>query len=327
MKVIRTFIVSYIQCIALRLENNPTFQRDPELFSFDHEFVHSGFYEDNSEFISNSKLEYVPGSGGRKFRIPKTQSTEAARIENTFRWQNRMLVVPEHKFAFCYIEKVACTQFNLMMNRLNGRDEGHVFFVSNVDKFNLTLQDISRKKGWFRGIFLRKPLYRFLSAYESKCLPHHDGDQNQCITNPVSEIVTNTMTSSLDGSRARHFRNAVKALETYESGINPHYDPMSDFCGGLSGNLSDYDFVGHLDRGYRSVHQQVGQMLRQVGINFDSHLQNMFPENKPNTSKHTTNTQTDFRSYYDREAQQRVRNYYTEDYRLLRKVTGTGRMF
>merc|ERR1719245_1687776 len=90
------------------------------------------------------------------------------------RWANRLLLVPELKFAFCYIEKNACTQFNLLANRLNRMANPGTtwwttmkdlpFWKSNADKLGVRPEEVTHANGWRTGVFLREPAERFASA-------------------------------------------------------------------------------------------------------------------------------------------------------------------
>jgi len=272
---------------------------------------HIDFYEDHPMYPSDLGLEYLPGSDGLEVRVnPNVSDLLLKEHSSGGGYVNRMLVVPKHKLAFCYIEKVGCTQFNLLMNRLNGFKSGGVWFRSSLDKFDLKLEHISRNNGWFRGVFLREPMHRFLSAFNSKCLPHHDHDQKKCIIQPIEEDVS-------EEQQKIHFDQATQFLEEKYKMGNPHFDPMANFCGGLSNVLSDYDYVGHLDKGYADVHRQVAEMLGKRGIKFETDFEAIFPTERPSHKNHLTETEGEFLSFFDESAVSHVQQFYTRDYSLL----------
>lgn len=163
---------------------------------------------------------------------------------------SRVLVYPEKKLAFCYIEKNACTQFNLLFNHLNGK-RGK-WWISTVDALSLDLANITREKGWKWAVFLRDPLVRYLSAWGSKCWQKEDGGSN-CV--PRGDF---TKDASLADFLAHVSANVEDPSPT---AANPHWALQQAFCGGLR-NAGGYDFVGHL-RG--DVNGQVHQMLRMAG--------------------------------------------------------------
>lgn len=296
------FIILDVQISSLKLNKSPVAKV-------------TEMYEDNPMFPSHLGLEYVPGSDGLQVRVNLDYQNEEPNQtdENLkhYEWKSRMLVAPAHKFAFCYIEKVGCTQFNLLMNRINGITEGKVWWRSTYDKYNLDFKDITRENGWFKGIFLREPQHRFLSAFNSKCLPHHDNDPGMCIIRALSPKNFNMETAKLS------FHEATTYLEkTYRSG-NPHFDPMKSFCGGLSEDLLDYDYVGHLDNGYADVQRQVSEMLGKRNITFEAAFETIFPSSKPTANKHTTGTTSEFEEFYSDADKEHVKNYYASDYALL----------
>lgn len=301
------------QILSLKLNKNPvTGVKLPEKAAH--------VYEDNPMYPSHLRLEYVPHSDGLKVVINPNYETEP----KEFPLKSRLLVAPAHKFAFCYIEKVGCTQFNLLMNRINGIKTGNVWYRSNYDNamHNITFEDITRENGWFKGIFVREPQHRFLSAFNSKCLPGHDHDphnrNNNCLIEPLPLHGFNTERAKL------LFHKATTYLkENYTTG-NPHFDTMTSFCGGLSKDLSDYDYVGHLDRGYADVQQQVAEMLGKRNISFGADFATIFPKERPR-DKHMTSTNSEYEEFYNDADRENVKNYYASDYALLSTLEELGK--
>lgn len=79
---------------------------------------------------------------------------------------HRILLVPEHKFMFCYIEKNACSSFNRLLNSIVGKDSTHInniYGALTPDKFNMTedhVDSILRNKSWYKAVFYRNPVDR-----------------------------------------------------------------------------------------------------------------------------------------------------------------------
>ncbi|CAK0892453.1 unnamed protein product [Prorocentrum cordatum] len=86
-----------------------------------------------------------------------------------------VLVVPELRFLFCYIPKNACTQFNKLMDVMNGKPPGagwHHQLSSATRAFGWSderVKGLFRDKTWTKAVFLRDPLERLVSAWRNKC--------------------------------------------------------------------------------------------------------------------------------------------------------------
>jgi len=205
---------------------------------------------------------------GHKHMNPKhTCSRPSLGPQYMEQWSNRLLVVPKLKFAFCYIEKNACTQFNTLMNRLNRYEySGNaVFLKSSYQTFNMDSEEINKANGWRMAVFLRDPSERFLSAWMSKCVAWEDKGANCLGGRRVSGNDSNSGISSFETMVDRDLPAYVYLRDHRWGGAyNSHYDPQANFCNGL--NLADFDYVGHLVGNPDVVHDQVQKMLRDVAM-------------------------------------------------------------
>jgi hypothetical protein len=240
-------------------------------------------------------------------------------------WTDRLLLWPEEKFAFCWIDKNAGSQFNLMMNRLNKLKKG-VWWESDYKelnahelwKYHRELQvNVSREDGWRFGTFLRDPAERFLSAWLSKCQDWEDAGRN-CLgkrkvpKEPVAEAVAAFEEAVRDYLPAYMRRLSSVRFQ------NAHYDPQWTFCGGVS--LSSFDFVGHISKDFESVHRQVFQMMRDVArVPADSETWDYFSELFPESANlRAARTDTLMRSFYrSPEIYRAVQDAYCQDYEKL----------
>lgn len=267
--------------------------------------------------------------GGQGQALQGQQQAQGQADYNPFdgdqNWTSKLLVVPEHKFAFCYIDKVACTQFNLMMNHFNHIDEGYLWGRSSNSQQGVSFSDVTREKGWFRAVFLRDPAERLLSAHQSKCESHEgyvESDGTECEG------------STVDGDaplaeRVQRFRQTVESLRGKTRFMrNAHYDPMRYFCGGLSGDLKEFDYVGHLSGGFANVRHQVSEMLERAGLPFDDKVSELFPESRrplgdyTGHETHMTNAKGSFEDYYAAvpgtglQSKELVEEFYASDYEM-----------
>ena len=87
-------------------------------------------------------------------------------------YDHPVIVNDEYKVIFCYIPKVACSQWKLVFLALDNRtdvdnvhDNKHYKFLFN----DYSDEDIKvRLKSYFKFLFVREPLERLLSAYNNK---------------------------------------------------------------------------------------------------------------------------------------------------------------
>jgi len=240
-------------------------------------------------------------------------------------WENRLLIVPDKKLAFCYIEKNACTQFNRMMNALNGMSSSDEipFWKSNSEgKFRRYFKwleagehNISKASGWKLGIFLREPAERFLSAWLSKCDAWEYGGID-CLGPKVQDLPLNEKVEAFE-KVVREVLPKYMASAQADGYFNAHYDPQSMFCGGRP--LSEYDFVGELSGSPAHIQQQVVDMLkRDAGLNESDPLMDfprvLFPSKS--TAGHGTGSTNLMKQFYrNPEIYKRVTELYGADYR------------
>ena len=181
---------------------------------------------------------------------------------------DRFIVVPEYKMVFCYSEKVGCTMFNKLFRDLRmlypkiNRTEAKwlstlVWFRNTPEHHNLNKKDmesILANPEWTKAVFYRDPIDRFVSAFQSKCGGFDPDGEEHC-------------TDSF-GHPNSTFSDALHHIKTANTIQNPHFAPMSEFCGGLSNSLQYYDMVQELKRD--TVGDHVRQLLQKVGVPADT---------------------------------------------------------
>jgi hypothetical protein len=239
-------------------------------------------------------------------------------------WENRLLIVPGKKFAFCYIEKNACTQFNRLVNALNGMSsmDKIPFWKSNSEgKFKYYFKDelhpISEENGWKMAIFLREPAERFLSAWLSKCDAWEYGGID-CLGPRVTDLPESKKVELFEKTVLELLPQYMDRMRV-DGSYNAHYDPQNIFCGGR--RLEEYDFVGELSGSPEHIQEQVVDMLkRDAGMEESDPLMDLprklFPSHS--TAGHGTGS-TNLMSLFYRNATiyDKVKEFYAEDYRWL----------
>jgi len=175
-----------------------------------------------------------------------------------------ILVVPKLKLIFCFIPKVACTQFNRLMNDLNGMTHRLGENCGNHDPIfassvryrhsigNAWSWDLMEDPSWTKAVFLRDPLERLVSAHRSKC------ENDEC-----------------GGCLEHNFTKGI--MEDLLVNDNMHYLPQRHFCGDphrnetLETTLKNYHFVGHVTEDHAKVAHQVESMLHLALKRRESH--------------------------------------------------------
>ncbi|KAG5183562.1 Sulfotransferase family-domain-containing protein [Tribonema minus] len=233
---------------------------------------------------------------------------------------DHLLVIPEHKLLFCYIAKNNCLSFNDLFRSLRERydpslAEGPSFGRNSYTNHNMTLEQLTEyiyDPTWHKAVFYREPLVRFVSAYRSKCVREKHAGNEVC--------------QSQFGIKHPLFKSVVKRLTREPPIENPHWRPQADFCGGLSGILSEFQTIEPLDA--RTSREKVAKLLKQVGIEDPESIpafNERFPPPDPETGVwrpeqspfHTTNADSVVAEYYTPFTACTVFQYYLDDFLLF----------
>jgi len=251
-------------------------------------------------------------------------------------WDNRMLIVPSKKMAFCYIEKNACTQFNKLFNALNGYGfdphDDNPFWKSNSDSKDERIRshfrkNISKANGWKMAIFLRDPAERFLSAWLSKCDAWEHGGID-CLGPQITNMSESKKVELFE-------KTVVELLPKYIGFVdavgfyNAHYDPQHVFCDGR--RLEEYDFVGKLSGPPAHIQEQVVDMLkREAGTEDSDPLMDLIRKLFPSESAagHGTGSASLMKQFYrNRTIYNRVVKAYASDYRWASSTLSPSSLF
>eukprot|EP00928_Gymnodinium_smaydae_P064039 TRINITY_DN47474_c0_g1_i1.p1 TRINITY_DN47474_c0_g1~~TRINITY_DN47474_c0_g1_i1.p1 ORF type:complete len:369 (+),score=63.12 TRINITY_DN47474_c0_g1_i1:26-1108(+) len=257
-------------------------------------------------------------------------------------WTNRLLVVPRLKFAFCYMEKNACTQFNILMDRLNAptswsleAEKGlGMWMNASAEKMGINVKDITKANGWKKALFVRDPAERFLSAWASKCVESGGGgyeNGGDCCLGGEFISVNDTMEKQV-----RSFERVVREVlpkytkvrdGAFAGAYNAHYDQQTHFCGD-AGDVHDMDYVGFISGDTASTHSQVRNMLLEVAGASEDDLRNValdsiFPPGS--VANHHTGSAEKINDFYRSEDVRRiVEAAYPDDVRAISALRARG---
>jgi len=172
---------------------------------------------------------------------------------------DHLIVDDEHKLLYCYIPKVACTNWKrvlmVLMGKVNTSDplsivaddshRNHVFRRLS----NYSSEEVQHRLEHFRKfMFVRHPLERLLSAYRNKFYQNYSSSQYFRVRygiNIVKKYRPNASNESLQFGHDVTFTEFVKYLidpetrsKTY---FNEHWRPMVELC---SPCHIHYDVIG-----------------------------------------------------------------------------------
>lgn len=223
-----------------------------------------GFDEDGWTICEGDSLSLLQvrakTAGGRSQVDANAKNSNAFRQRLERRWRlrknarlNEVLVVPKLKLIFCFVPKNACSQFNRLVNRLNGIDDGDICTDRDPNyksaMLNFTADDFEEALNdprWTKAVFLRDPLERLVSAFRSKC-----EDPRECGGDcPIPSF-----------GNSEKFHSFSKVAHDMEFISNAHFLPQSSLCGGLGDTIGAYDYIGHISQDFKSEHRQVTEML------------------------------------------------------------------
>lgn len=205
------------------------------------------------------------------------------RHPQVLRWplDMRWLVVPELKFAFCIIPKVACTQFARLINKLNWllSEDMHACLHKPEEKFgengtryaayvcsstttrNVNIRDITPSSGWRTAAFYREPMARFHSAWRNKCV-EWELQGIDCLSSEWAWDWWPDLVAHFEHAVFVHLP-AYEALRNRSGGmVNNHYDFQATHCG-MEWWPGPFNYTGLLTD-HADVHAQVAQMLTDV---------------------------------------------------------------
>ena len=184
----------------------------------------------------------------------------------THDYLDRIIIVPEYKLFFCYMEKVGCLMFNNVFRLLRlytnstmmTHDEAvfqaqSTWFRNKPDRFGYNKNDLEAMlsdPGWTKAVFYRDPRSRFVSAYINKCIVEQD--YYFCKLVFGEENVPRTWDA------------AIQMVENRTFQPDAHFGPQGRLCGGVANTLDYYDLIQDLERD--TVEGHVQTLFQHIGV-------------------------------------------------------------
>ena len=185
---------------------------------------------------------------------------------------HHIIVDEKFKILFCYIPKIACTQWKTVMASLDGTETK--FWIHDARNFkllgNYPMEEVDGMlKTYFKFLFVREPFERLLSAYLDKFLSGNPDFHN----NYGREIIKRYRPSGNPGHKNVTFDEYLNYVINIGKGYwNEHwqtYDKLCHPCG------IHYDFIGK----FENLEQEAPYVLEISGISRKLNIS--FPEIKP----------------------------------------------
>ncbi|KAM3619603.1 uncharacterized protein V6R79_010738 [Siganus canaliculatus] len=176
-----------------------------------------------------------------------------------------ILVNDQYRFLYCYVPKVACSNWKRVLKVLNGAlDSIHVKVKMNHQSDLLFLSSLKpeeiryRLKHYFKFMFVREPMERLLSAYRNKF-----GEIQSYQKKYGVEIIRRyrkgrAKDSSVTGDDVTFAEFVRYLLDEDVERMNEHWMPMYNLCQPCAVN---YDFIGsheNLENDAEFVLQRIG---------------------------------------------------------------------
>lgn len=231
---------------------------------------------------------------------------------------DHILIDEKHKILFCYVPKVACTNWKRIFMVLTGK-ANNISQVINLPSYEVhaknlftSLQNYSAAdaekiiKNYAKFIFVRNPFERLLSAYRNKLEQHYDSSkyfQARFGRYIIRNFRKNPSNESLDKGDDVTFAEFAKYLISSDvSMYNEHWQTVTELCHPC---FIDYDLIGK----YETLIEDSDFVLNYFKLNFS------FP-GLPKPSK-TASSLVKYFSTLDKDVIYKLYKIYEMDFKLF----------
>ncbi|XP_068692027.1 carbohydrate sulfotransferase 10-like isoform X2 [Montipora capricornis] len=172
------------------------------------------------------------------------------------------MVNDKYKVVYCFIPKVACTQWNKVFlaldNRPNVADRS---VIHNPKNFKFLSQGYSaeeievRLRTYFKFVFVRDPLERLLSAYEDKFVHNPEVYYTETYYKKMVDYFRSTVDPRSHDKLT--FRKFIHYISTIGFNEDRHWATYENLC--LPCNIN-FDFIGH----FNDMQEEAPYILRRT---------------------------------------------------------------
>jgi len=191
---------------------------------------------------------------------------------------DHIIVDDDHKLLYCYIPKVACTNWKRVLMVLMGKantsdplsivaDDSHRTHVFRRLSNYTSEQVQHRLEHFMKFMFVRNPFERLLSAYRNKFHQNYSSSEYFRVrygTNIVKKFRPNASNESLQRGHDVTFTEFVEYIvdpeTTKKTHFNEHWRPMIELCSPCHIN---YDVIGK----YETLMDDAWLVLEKANLN------------------------------------------------------------
>ncbi|KAI8503860.1 Carbohydrate sulfotransferase 11, partial [Branchiostoma belcheri] len=189
-------------------------------------------------------------------------------------WQlGHIIVDDQHKMLYCFVPKVACTNWKRVMIKLrhpeiekpqdiSPRDAHETYVLPSLKRYSPEAVQY-RLDNYFKFMFVRDPMERLLSAYINKfTMPYNLKFHRLYGTKIISRFRENPSNYSLQRGDDVMFKEFVKYLldpKAHGPQLNEHWDHYVNLCHPCR---IHYDVIGK----YETLDQDVDYVLQKAGV-------------------------------------------------------------
>lgn len=172
------------------------------------------------------------------------------------------LVFRKRKVIYCFVPKVASTQWKKSLLVLKEEDE-RMYREKNVtviENLNYVSEEDAREMltSYFTFLFVRDPLERILSAYKSKLLKDNKTFRRVFGRKIIAQFRPNASQHALETGSVVTFPEFTSFLLQTKH-YDEHWRPVDDLCSPCAAN---YDFIGH----YEDLAEEAPYLVKKAGI-------------------------------------------------------------
>lgn len=171
-----------------------------------------------------------------------------------------IIVDDEHKIIYCSIPKVASTTWKRMLADLRGLKQG--IFVHRPNLWRRLREYKGKERSlrletYFKFLFVREPLHRFLSAYKDKFI-----GKNRWFSKKIRKAIVKRLRPEDFDRNGENNVSFSEFAQVYSGNVarNPHWRQYEELCHPC---IVNYDFIGHLE----TLQQDAPLLLKMAGIN------------------------------------------------------------
>uniref|UniRef100_A0A8C4ZIB4 Carbohydrate sulfotransferase n=1 Tax=Gadus morhua TaxID=8049 RepID=A0A8C4ZIB4_GADMO len=184
-----------------------------------------------------------------------------------------LVVDEDHQLLYCYVPKVACTNWKRVMMVLTGRGNDPMEIPSNEAHLSANLKTLNqysiadinhRLKHYLKFLFVREPFERLVSAYRNKfTLKYNSSFHKRFGTRIVRRYRKNATADALLSGADVQFREFAEyladPLTARDGPLNEHWQTVYQLCHPCH---IHYDLVGK----YETLEEDAGFLLRLAGV-------------------------------------------------------------